>query len=190
MGAHGMRGFASQESTATQVPHRFLIGLFIVVAILFLAACSSSTPPNASGGSSTTSPAAASGGLPEPCSLITQAEVESALGKGATQSAVDNPRTGMKECRLKPATAGTIEIIVMVVHKAAMWDAIKKAMLPPSSDGKSVSGLGDDAFVGRAVGYNVRKGDKYVQVFGAVTNNDAANEKATRYLAERASSRL
>jgi hypothetical protein len=29
-----------------------------------------------------------------------------------------------------------------------------------------------------------------VQVFGAVTNNDAANEKATRYLVERALSRL
>ncbi|MGC2694638.1 MAG: hypothetical protein WA738_02505 [Candidatus Angelobacter sp.] len=44
--------------------------------------------------------------------------------------------------------------------------------------------------MGRAVGYNVRKGNKYVQVFGAVTNNDAANEKATRYLAERAVTRL
>jgi len=187
-----MRGLASQGSTATEVPHRFVIGSFhIVVASLFLVACSSSTPgPNASGGSSTTSPAFASGGLPEPCSLITQAEVESALGKGATQSAVDNQRTGMKECRLKPAIAGAIEVIVMVVHKADMWDAIKKAMLPPSSDGKSVSGLGDDAFVGRAVGYNVRKANKYVQVFGAVTNNDADNEKATCYLAERASSRL
>src|SRR5215472_3600302 len=186
-----MRGLASQ-GMATKGPHRFVIGRFLIlVAILFLAACSSSTPgPGASSGSSTTSPAVASGGLPEPCSLITQAEVESALGKGATPSAVDNQRTGMKECMLKPATAGNIELIVMVVHKADMWDAIKKAMLPPSSDAKVVSGLGDDAFVGRAVGYNVRKGDKYVQVFGAVTNNDAANEKATRYLAERASSRL
>ena len=77
-----------------------------------------------------------------------------------------------------------------MVHRADNWDAIKKAMLPPSSDSKQVAGLGDDAFEGRAVGYNVRKGSKYVQVFGAVTNNDAANEKATRYLAERAVSRL
>jgi hypothetical protein len=185
-----MRGSASRGSTATEVPHRIVIGRFlVVVAILFLVACSSSAPPGASGASSTTSPAA-SKGLPEPCSLITQAEAENALGKGATQTAVDNQRTGMKECRLKPAAAGAIEVIVMVVHKADMWDAIKKAMLPPSSDAKVVSGLGDDAFVGRAVGYNVRKGDKYIQVFGAVTNNDAANEKATRYLAERASSRL
>ncbi len=103
---------------------------------------------------------------------------------------VNNQRIGMQECRLKPATTGAIEVIVIVVHNAGLWDATKKAMLPPSSDAKSFSGLGDDAFVGRAIGYNVRKGNKYVQVFGAVTNNDAANDKATRYLAERASSRL
>jgi hypothetical protein len=128
--------------------------------------------------------------LPEPCSLITQPEVETALGKGATMTAVYNERIDMHECRLKAATTGTIEVIVMIVHKAEQWDGVKKAMLPPSSDAKSVPGLGDDAFVGRAIGYNLRKGDKYVQVFGAVTNNEAANEKATRYLAERASSHL
>lgn len=102
----------------------------------------------------------------------------------------NNQRIGMQECRLKPASPGAIEEVLIIVHKADMWDGIKKAMLPPSSDAKLLPGLGDDAFVGRAVGYNVRKGDRYVQVFGAVTNNDAANEKATRYLVERALSRL
>jgi hypothetical protein len=128
--------------------------------------------------------------LPEPCSLITRAEVETALGKGAGMEAVYNQRIDMHECRLKPATAGAIEEIVMIVHKSDSWDATKRAMLPPSSDAKSVPGLDDDAFVGRAIGYNVRKGNKYVQVFGAVTNHDEVNEKATRYLVERASSRL
>lgn len=68
--------------------------------------------------------------------------------------------------------------------------ASKRRCCRPAATLKRVTGLGDDAFVGRAVGYNVRKGNKYVQVFGAVTNNDAANEKATRYLAERAVTRL
>jgi hypothetical protein len=161
--------------------------VFLSAAVLFLAACSSSTPGP---GSTTASSAVLPGGLPDPCSLITQAELETALGPGATKTSVDNQRTGNQDCRLKPATAGNIELIVIIVHKADLWDGIKKAVLPPSSDGKTVSGLGDDAFVGRAVGYNVRKGNKYVQVFGAVTNNDAANEKATRYLAETAFSRL
>jgi hypothetical protein len=184
-----MTGLTSQGNAAGGVPSRFFIGSFLIaVAILFLTACSSSTPNGLSAPSSTAP--AVSGGLPEPCSLITQEEVETALGKGATKTSIYNERIGMQQCRLKPATAGTIDLIVMDVQKADLWDGIKKAMLPPSSDAKPVSGLGDDAFVGRAVGYNVRKGGKYVQIFGAVTNNDAANEKATRYLAERASSRL
>jgi len=180
-----------RKSNVTELSHRSFFGLFVIATIiLFLGACSKS-----SSGSGTTSSAAASsapmwGGLPDPCSLVTQAEVENALGKGATMTSFNNQRIGMQECRLKPASPGAIEEVLIIVHKADMWDGIKKAMLPPSSDAKVVTGLGDDAFVGRAVGYNVRKGDKYVQVFGAVTNNDAANEKATRYLVERAVSRL
>lgn len=164
-------------------------GLAATAALIFLVSCSSastSVPTSTSPGTTQS----AAGALAKPCSLVTQEEVESALGKGATMTPIFNERIGMHECRLKPATTGTIEVIVMVVHSADQWDGVKKAMLPPSSDAKSVSDLGDDAFVGRAVGYNVRKGGKYVQVFGAVTNNDAANEKATRYLAERAASRL
>src|SRR5262249_34792721 len=181
-----------QASAARGVPSRFSIVRFLTaIAVLFLTACSSSTSnPGSSSASSTVPAAAVSGGLPEPCSLITQAEVETALGKGATKISIYNERLGVQQCRLKPATPGTIDAIVMGVHKADLWEGIKKAMLPPNSDAKPVTGLGDDAFVGRAVGYNVRKGDKYVQIFGSVTNNDAANEKATRYLAERASSRL
>lgn len=192
LGANGMREIAFQTRTALGLPLQSFVGyLLSAIAVLFLTACSSSTSsPNSGRTSSTASAATALGALPEPCSLITQSEVETALGKGATMAAVDNQRIGMHECELKPATAGTIELVMMVVHKADSWDAIKKAMVPPSGDAKPVSGLGNDAFVGRAIGYNVRKGNKYVQVFGAITNNDADNEKATRYLAERASSRL
>ncbi|HET9791260.1 MAG TPA: hypothetical protein VFR08_08155 [Candidatus Angelobacter sp.] len=170
--------------------------LLSVAMVVCLGGCSSSTSdpkisnPNAGSASSTQPAAASSSGLPEPCSLVTQAEVETALGKGATMSPVFNERIGMQECRLKPAAPGKIEVVLIVVHPAVSWDAVKKVMLPPSSDGKSLSGMGDDGFVGRAVGYNVRKGSRYVQVFGAVTNDDAANDKATRYLAEKASSRL
>jgi hypothetical protein len=182
-------GFRKNSVTALSCQSLFGL-LMIATTILFLSACSQSNT-----GSSNTSAAAASsapvlGGLPDPCSLITQAEVENALGKGATMTSFNNQRIGMQECRLKPASPGAIEEVLIIVHKADMWDGIKKAMLPPSSDAKLVPGLGDDAFVGRAVGYNARKGDKYVQVFGAVTNKDAANEKATRYLVERALSRL
>jgi len=124
-----------------------------------------------------------------PCSLLTQAEVETALGKGAIMSSVRNPRTDNDECRLKPAHAGKIQEIIVVILPAQGWDMVKKAYVD-GKDIKAVPGLGDDAFAGRFIGYNVRKGQKYVKVFGPMTNDNAANEKATRYLAERAASRL
>jgi hypothetical protein len=84
----------------------------------------------------------------------------------------------------------SIEEIVISVDRADLWEGMKKAMLPPTGDARPVPGLGEDAYAGRLVGYNVRKGNKRLQVFGAVTNQETANEKATRYLAERAVSRL
>lgn len=91
----------------------------------------------------------------------------------------------MDECRLKPGQAPGISEVIVLVHPAVGWDMVKQQLME-----KPAPGLGDDAFVGRAIGYNVRKGNNYVQVFGPVTNEDKANDKATRYIAERAASRL
>ncbi len=154
------------------------------VALLLLVGCSKSS----SNSSSTTSPstaAPASAAASGPCSLITQAEAESALGKGATVNPTHNPRTGMDECRLKPGTVRGVDEIILLIHPAVGWDMVKKQLME-----KDVPGLGDDAFAGRFIGYNVRKGNNYVQVFGPMTNEAAANDKATRYIAERAASRL
>jgi len=132
---------------------------------------------------------AASPSANTPCSLLTQADVEGALGKGATMASTHNPRTGMDECRLKPASAGKIQEIIVVVLSAQGWDMVKKSMVD-GKEVKDVRGLGDDAFAGRFIGYNVRKGQRYVKVFGPLTNDAVANDKATHYLAEKAASRL
>jgi hypothetical protein len=124
-----------------------------------------------------------------PCSLLTQADVEAALGKGASMTSTHNSRTGMDECRLKPAQAGKIQEIIVVVLSAQGWDMVKKGFVD-GKDVKDVRGLGDDAFAGRFIGYNVRKGQRYVKVFGPLTNDAAANDKATHYLAGKAASRL
>ena len=124
-----------------------------------------------------------------PCSLLTQADADAALGKGATMASTHNPRTGMDECRLKPAQAGKIQEIIVVVLSAQGWDMVKKTMVD-GKEVKDVRGLGDDAFAGRFIGYNVRKGQRYVKVFGPLTNDAAANDKATHYLAEKAAARL
>ncbi len=124
-----------------------------------------------------------------PCSLVTQGEVETAMGKGATMTESRNPRTGFDECRLQ--ATGSVKVVVIVVHPADQFAAAKKQLMTGGTDVKDAKGLGEDAFVGRTVGYNIRKGGRYVQVFGSLLNeNDAANDTATRYLAERAASRL
>jgi len=111
------------------------------------------------------------------------------MGKGATVAPVHNPRTGDDECHVKGTSPGLEEVLI-ILHRAGEWDAIKNAMVTSNTGVKAVSGLGDDAFAGRGIGYNARKGQRYVQVFGVLTNKDAANDKATRYLAERAVSRM
>jgi len=111
------------------------------------------------------------------------------MGKGATIASAHNPRTGFDECHVKGGSPALEEVIILL-HRTDLWDAVKKAMIDSNTGVKAVSGLGDDAFEGRAIGYNVRKGNRYTQVFGVLTNKDAPNEKATRYLAERVAAHL
>src|SRR5262245_10792950 len=136
------------------IAYRSFFCSFLIV--LFITGCSSSTPSTNSGSSTASSAASTTlQGLPDPCSLITQEELETALGKGAAKTSLFNERISMQQCRMRPATTGAIDTIIMSVHKADLWDAAKKAMLPPNGDAKSVSALGDDAFENRAIGYNV-----------------------------------
>ena len=127
--------------------------------------------------------------MPDPCSLLTQAEIETALGKGATTTSVQNEE-GRQQCWLKAAAPGAVNGIFLTVNKAINWDRTKKMDVGGYAEIKSVSGLGDDAYWNRGIGYIVRKGDKYIQIHGAWDNDAVADEKATRYLAERACSRL
>lgn len=128
--------------------------------------------------------------LPDACSLVTHADVEAAVGPGASARSAVNPRTGKHKCHVKPGSTGDIDEVIVAVDRVYQWDAMKKAALPPTGSGHAVSGMGGDAFEGPATGYFVRKGNLYVQVFGSVLNKGPANEKATRYLAERAAAHL
>ena len=161
----------------------------ICAAMLLLASCSKSNL-KASSEATASSPATATMSAANPCSLLTRAEVESALGAGAVMTGNRNPRTGQDECRLKPGTQKGIVEIIMVVHPVQNWEALKKALMDADKGSKQISGIGDDGFVTRFLGYNVRKGDRYIQVFGDMQNDSAANDKATKYLAEKAVSRM
>jgi len=174
-------------------------------AVLFLTACSFSRGRTSSAANTSSEEVAVSktswaprdDGLSKPCSLVTQAEVETALGKGATMTS-----DGTQKCLLRRAGADATEQFTIVVLAAEHWKEVKENFLQAGM--KDVPGLGDDAFgtcraPSRATGpvslcvYNVRKGSKYVQVFtwqDFTQHNIPANDKVTRYLAERAASRL
>ena len=125
-----------------------------------------------------------------PCSLITQAEVETALGAGATMTAETSPRTGLRECKLKLPNGTELDQLVMVIQSTnnQSWEVVKKTFMQDKKV-KEVPGIGDDAInVGGYAGIWARKGDKYVQIFGSM--KPERDEKAEIYLLQRAVSRL
>ncbi len=179
----------------------FFLTAVLAVAV-FMAGCSKSS----SNASSNPAPAAGSTGgaeqasvtpmsagvsaVAKPCSLLTQAEVETALGKGATMTHNANPRTGMNECKLKPAAGSDLDELVIVVHETTpeSWLMVKKSYMQDKRV-KQVRHLGDDAInVGGYAGIWARKGDKYVQIFGSL--KPERDEKTELLLLEKALSRL
>jgi hypothetical protein len=125
-----------------------------------------------------------------PCALLTQTEVESVLGKGASITPYSNPRTGMDECKLKPPAGTELDQLVIVVHETTpeSWTVVKKSFMQDKKV-KQVRGLGDDAInVGGYAGIFARKGTKYVQIFGSL--KPERDEKAELYLLQQAVSRL
>jgi hypothetical protein len=124
----------------------------------------------------------------EPCSLITLAEVETALGAGATKTQVRNPRLEYNECHLQPGSAKDVTERIIIIRQIddRLWQGMKEAF----PDNKREPGVGDDAFSRLGTGFNELKGRSWIQIccdFGDVT---PAQQKANRYLAERAASRL
>jgi hypothetical protein len=124
----------------------------------------------------------------EPCALITPAEVETALGAGATKTQVRNPRLGYNECHLQPGRAKDVTERIIIVRQIdnRLWQGMKEAF----PDNKPEPGVGDDAFSRLGTGFNVLKGQSWIQICCDYGDVSPAQEKANRYLAERAASRL
>lgn len=109
------------------------------------------------------SPAETQGGesLPDPCTLVTAAEVETAIGAPVGEGIselVSNPTTGEgRSCRIQ-ATAGRAEAMVEVWPSPAGYESYKEFM-----DGfggvQDVPGVGDDAFTVGRTEVQVLKGD-------------------------------
>src|SRR5262249_32688388 len=149
-----------------------------------------SPTPSASSGQAAVTPAGpVASPVSHPCALLTLSEVESVLGKGTTITPYANPRTGIDECKLKPAAADLDELVI-VVHETTpeSWQMVKKGFMQDKKV-KQLRGLGDDAInVGGYAGIFSRKGTKYVQIFGSL--KPERDEKAELYLLQQAASRL
>ena len=162
----------------------FLSVLALFALILSLPGCSKSGSDSAPASAKSAAPV----NLPKPCSLITQDEVESALGKHATMTDAANPRTGIEECTLVPLHGGDMDHITIVLHDTTPqdWEALKKTYIQDKST--PIPGLGDDAINAGQFGVWVRKGNIYMQVYGVIKYQ--RDEKAELFLAEKAVSRL
>ncbi|HZR29751.1 MAG TPA: hypothetical protein VFA71_13310 [Terriglobales bacterium] len=151
---------------------------------LLVAGCSKSNSGSVPASAKNTAPV----NLPKPCSLITQDELESALGKKATMRDAANPRTGIEECTLVPVHGGDMDHITIVLHDTTQqdWEALKKTYAQDKST--PIPGLGDDAINAGQLGVWARKGNIYMQIYGVI--NYQRDEKAELFLAEKALSRL
>jgi len=161
--------------------------LFLIISgalVLLVAGCSKSNSNSAPASARSAAPV----NLPKPCSLITQAEVESALGKNASMREATNPRTGTEECILVPVHGGDMDHITIVLHDTTPqdWEMLKKTYVQDKST--PIPGLGDDAINTGQLGVWARKGNIYMQIYGVIKYQ--RDEKAELFLAEKAMSRL
>jgi hypothetical protein len=130
---------------------------------------SSSASPTAAASSaptgSTSSSATKTSGTPDPCSLLTAAEASSYLGGTATH---DTPKSEFRGVTCK-WTADTSFLLVSVYKGKEFFSPQQQA-----PDGKTLSGVGDQAFVGQALAGAI-KGD-IVVVIGGFGANDHFEE--------------
>ncbi len=97
---------------------------------------------------------------PDPCTLVTDAEASQWLGGTATHGPAVSQFRG-KDCKW---TSGTNFLLVQVYVGKAFYSPQQQA-----PDGKSVSGIGDSAFVGQALAGAI-KGDTVVIIGGMGAN--------------------
>jgi hypothetical protein len=167
------------------------LGIAVCAGLLFVAGCSKSSSNANTGTNPNLSVSNAAGSwLSDPCSLITQAEVETVLGKGATMKSFVQERTGIHMCEIGPAQATDSNKLKLYGRKTSDWEGIKKAFMSGTKS-KIVPGVGDDAFyVEGILGVLARKGDTYVEVSPLIAFHSTVDEKTLRSIAERAVSRL
>lgn len=118
------------------------------------------------------------------CSLLTQADIESVMGKGATTNAY-KPDT---ECILNGASPMNV-LTVSVTTYGGEWSNVKQGFKKMDPSSKDISGVGEDAFTYLG-GVVTKKGGRFVSVGGAITDAPMKQLDGARFLAEKVVAKL
>lgn len=118
------------------------------------------------------------------CSLLTQADLEAVMGKGATTNAY-KPDT---ECILNGAGAMNV-LTVSVTTYGGDWANVKQGFKKSDPSSKDVSGVGEDAFTFMG-GVVAKKGSRFVSVGGSLSDGPMKQEDGAKYLAEKVVDKL
>lgn len=109
--------------------------------------------------------AAAWGAPPEPCSLLTAAQVSAALGA----TAGEGTPVATKLCQWSaPGKGGSSQKVALTISDAQRFAMAKMPVSNPNITKTPVSGVGDEAVygttAGQAASITVKKGDSYFSV--------------------------
>lgn len=159
-----------------------------LIAAVALAGCGSGkepTTPTGNGGGAVNSGPSGGGdtALPDPCSLVTQDEAATALGKAVAAGVPANGREG-KSCVFSASVGSVVVLVFSDADYGAIYASSKAAYGTKFSD---VPGVGDQAFSTPA-GVYVHKGRLVMRVQLIGPADDAVTKSVT--LAKAAAARL
>jgi hypothetical protein len=170
---------------------RTRLGLASVAALLALAACGEDpapAPPAAGGPTTTAGASAGPGGLPDPCTLLTEAELSAATGDtyGPGVPAPGLSNETISACEWSGPDIDTVQVLVSSMDS---FEQSREVNVDTYGGVEDVDIAGADRAYAVAGGFLIAMtvGDLYVQV-SLIADGDPA--KATRELAGKVAGRL
>jgi hypothetical protein len=161
--------------------NRRYIWLLIAILAMGISGCSKSSPPANSAAAAPASSGAAKASpdkLPHACDLLTAQDAEHVFGAGAhlVRSEVD--------CDIKPVEAQEMQKGVLGAKIEAApeaWDGSKQMTMQMDKNSKTVSDIGDDAYIFMNSLF-IKKGNAQISVIGSAYLDDKTREDALRYV--------
>lgn len=163
--------------------------LCVVLAVFFvtLSGCNQQKPVAAASEAQPSTAAEIAPSTPSSivvCSLISPADIEAVMGKGATTNAY-KPDT---ECILNGAEAMNV-LTVSVTTYGGDWANVKQGFKKADPSSKDITGVGEDAFTFMG-GVVAKKGSRFVSVGGSLSDGPMKQADGAKFLAEKVVGKL